>query len=114
MCRKIRCDGESCKVLSFGVYLNKAESKILTTFVLVLSGCVISFSLPCMQCKFQAAAVGTPWWSVVTDVVQPKASTHRQAPRETRSPCEFKSVRVVELEVDALVAEVEGQGCHGH
>ena len=24
MCRKIRCDGESCKVLSFWVYLNKA------------------------------------------------------------------------------------------
>ena len=26
MCRKIRCDGESCKVLSFWVYLNKASS----------------------------------------------------------------------------------------
>jgi len=24
MCRKIRCDGESCKVLGFWVYLNKA------------------------------------------------------------------------------------------
>jgi len=25
MCRKIRCDGESCKVLGFWVYLNKAS-----------------------------------------------------------------------------------------
>jgi len=24
MCRKIRCDGKSCKVLDFWVYLNKA------------------------------------------------------------------------------------------
>ena len=27
MCRKIRCDGESCKVLGFGVYLNKALNR---------------------------------------------------------------------------------------
>ena len=27
MCRKIRCDGESCKVLGFWVYLNKALSR---------------------------------------------------------------------------------------
>jgi hypothetical protein len=24
MCHKIRCDGKSCKVLGFGMYLNKA------------------------------------------------------------------------------------------
>ena len=29
MCRKIRCDGKSCKVLSFWVYLNKAYDVML-------------------------------------------------------------------------------------
>jgi len=28
ICRKIRCDGESCKVLGFWVYLNKAIVKL--------------------------------------------------------------------------------------
>ena len=37
MCRKIRCDEESCKVLGFWVYLNKALFQDLIPLLLYLS-----------------------------------------------------------------------------
>jgi len=41
MCRKIRCDGESCKVLGFWVYLNKALVCVITFgFSRVTSSCL--------------------------------------------------------------------------
>jgi len=64
-----------------------------------------------LQCKFQAA-VATPGWPATDVLVQSKASTHGQAPRDSGS-VGVKSLRVMEVEVDAAV-EVEGKGCHGH